>query len=123
MVDIYNLSRDVNSILNSISELKDVEPNYPDEITVFPMAVYSTVRKTFNRNADNEETDTSWTVTVDVFKQQGSLTAIVDEITVKFANIGFVATVQQANQAGFNRSIITLTGVIDNTSRRVYQAQ
>ncbi|WP_179211706.1 hypothetical protein [Secundilactobacillus pentosiphilus] len=116
------MSRDVNSILNSVSELKDVEPNYPDEITVFPMAVYSTVRKTFNRNADNEETDTSWTVTIDVFKQQGSLTAIVDEITAKFANIGFVATVQQANQAGFNRSIITLTGVIDNTSRRVYQA-
>lgn len=122
-MEIYNVNRDVAKILQSVSELKEVHPNYPDKITVFPMGIYQTKRSTFSRDADNVETDTAWVITIDVFKQQGSLTAIVDEITEKFAHIGFVATVQQANQTGFNRSIITLTGVVDNTQRRVYQAR
>lgn len=121
-IQIHNVNIDVANILNGITDLKEVTPNYPDEITTFPLAVYQTVRKTFIRNADNDETDTQWTVTIDVFKQQGSLTSIVDAITDAFAHIGFVATVQQANQTGFNRSIITLTAVVDNTSGRVYQA-
>lgn len=121
-IQIHNVNVDVANILNSITDLKEVTPNYPDEVTTFPLAVYQTMRKTFIRNADNEETDTQWTVTIDAFKQQGSLTSIVDEITDAFAHIGFVATVQQANQTGFNRSIITLTAVVDNTSGRVYQA-
>lgn len=120
---IYNVNRDVANILKSVSQLKDVHSSYPDKITVFPMAIYQTKRTTYLRNADNVETDTSWMVTIDVFIQQGSLTEIVDEITEKFAHIGFVATVQQANQDGFNRSIITLTGVVDNTLNRVYQAR
>jgi len=120
---IYNVNKDVNSILESISALKEVHSAYPDKITVFPMAIYQTRRKSFNRNAANVETDTAWTITIDVFKQEGSLTTIVDEITDKFANIGFESDVQQANQDGFNRSIVTLVGVVDNTLRRVYQAR
>lgn len=120
---IYNVNKDVAQILKSVTSLKEVHSSYPDKITVFPMAIYQTSRKTYLRNADNLETDTAWTVTIDVFIQQGSLTPIVDEITDKFAAIGFVATVQQANQAGFNRSIITLSAVVDNTLNRVYQAR
>lgn len=120
---IYNVNRDVANILQSVTALREVHSSYPDKITTFPMAIYQTRRTTYLRNADNVETDTSWSVTVDVFIQQNTLTAIVDEITDKFAHIGFVATVQQANQVGFNRSIITLTGVVDNTLKRVYQAR
>ncbi|VDG18245.1 hypothetical protein [Lactobacillus brevis] [Lactiplantibacillus mudanjiangensis] len=120
---IYNVNKDVNRILESVAALKEVHSAYPDEITVFPMAIYRTRRKTYNRDAANIETDTSWTITIDVFKQEGNLTAIIDEITDKFADIGFEADVQQANQAGFNRSIITLIGVVDNTQKRVYQAR
>lgn len=120
---IYNVNIDVTRILQSVTALKEVHSSYPAEITVFPMAIYQTKRSTFSRTADNTETDTSWTITIDVFIQQGSLTAITDEITDKFAKIGFVSTVQQANQDSFNRSIITLNGVVDNTSNRVYQAR
>lgn len=120
---IYNVNRDVASLLKTVTALKEVHPSYPDKIAVFPMAIYQTKRSPFNRDANNIETDTSWTITVDVFKQQGSLTDIADEITEKFSQIGFAGSVQQANQAGFNRSIITLVGVVDNTQRRVYQAR
>lgn len=120
---IYNLNRDVATIMGGISALKEVHSAYPDKITVFPTAVYSTRRKAYRRDAHQIETDTQWTVTIDVFKKQGSLTGIVDEITSKFGRIGFTNDVQQANQAGFNRSIITLSGVIDNQAHRVYQAQ
>lgn len=120
---IYNVNEDVNSILKSVHALKSVRSAYPDEITTFPMAVYQTRRTTYSRNANNVETDTSWQIVIDVFIQKGSLTPIIDEITQDFASIGFVATVQQANQAGFNRSIITLVGIVDNTSNRVYQAR
>ncbi|WP_143463225.1 hypothetical protein [Levilactobacillus enshiensis] len=120
---IYNVNRDVARILQEISEVKAVHSAYPDKITIFPAAIYQTKRSPFNRDANNVETDTSWTVTIDVFKQQGSLTAITDEITDKFSQIGFAGSVQQANQAGFNRSIITLTGIVDNQFKRVYQAR
>ncbi|PWG00957.1 hypothetical protein [Levilactobacillus bambusae] len=119
---VYNVNVDVNRILKSISALRSVRSAYPDEITVFPMAVYQTRRSTYVRTGDNVETDTNWQIVIDIFIQEGSLTFIVDEVTDKFAQIGFEATVQQANQAGFNRAIITLIGVVDNTNNHVYQA-
>ncbi|GEO70539.1 hypothetical protein [Levilactobacillus acidifarinae] len=120
--NIYNMNKQTAEILQSVSALKEVHPEYPDKITVFPMAIYSTQREPYVRDANMTETDTKWKIAIDVFKKQGSITAIADEITDKFGAIGFATSVQQANQAGFSRSIITASGVVDNELRRVYQA-
>ena len=120
-MEIYNVKALVYKTLKSIPELKIVSPSYPDKFTTFPTAIYKTTQRSYIRNNYQEETDTEWQITIDLYTDKGSLTKLKDEIIAKFSAMGFSNDVGDQDLNGVTRTVIVFSGVVDNTSRRVYQ--
>ena len=120
-MEIYNVKALVYKTLKSIPELKIVSPSYPDEFTVFPIAIYKTSQTSFIRNNWQEETDTEWQITIDLYNDKGSLTKTKNELIAKFSAMGFSNSVGDQDLNGITRVVLVFTGVVDNTSKRVYQ--
>ena len=79
-----------------MSELKVVSPNYPDNFTKFPTAIYKTSQSSYIRNNKQQETDTEWQITIDLYSDKGSLTKIKDELIAKFSAMGFSNSVGES---------------------------
>ena len=120
-MEIYNVKALVYKTLKSIPELKIVSPSYPDKFTVFPIAIYKTSQTSFIRNNWQEETDTEWQITIDLYNDKGSLTKIKNELIAKLSAMGFSNSVGDQDLNGITRVVLVLTGLVDNTSKRVYQ--
>lgn len=120
-MQIYNVKSLVFKTLKSIPTLKNVSPSYPDKFTTFPTAIYKTTQRSYIRNNYQEETDTEWQITIDLYTDKGSLTKLKDEIIAKFSAMGFSNDVGDQDLNGVTRTVIVFSGVVDNTSRRVYQ--
>lgn len=120
-MQIYNVKSLVFKTLKSIPALKNVSPSYPDKFTTFPTAIYKTTQRSYIRNNYQEETDTEWQITIDLYTDKGSLTKLKDEIIAKFSAMGFSNDVGDQDLNGVTRTVIVFSGVVDNTSRRVYQ--
>lgn len=120
-MEIYNVKALVYKTLKSIPELKIVSPSYPDKFAVFPIAIYKTSQTSFIRNNWQEETDTEWQITIDLYNDKGSLTKIKNELIAKFSAMGFSNSVGDQDLNGITRVVLVLTGIVDNTSKRVYQ--
>lgn len=118
---IYNVKALVFKTLKAMSELKVVSPNYPDNFTKFPTAIYKTSQSSYIRNNKQQETDTEWQITIDLYSDKGSLTKIKDELIAKFSAMGFSNSVGDQDLNGVTRVLIVFSGVVDNTSGRVYQ--
>ncbi|MCC4471822.1 hypothetical protein LMB64_08740 [Limosilactobacillus reuteri] len=120
-MEIYNVKALVYKTLKSIPELKIVSPSYPDKFAVFPIAIYKTSQTSFIRNNWQEETDTEWQITIDLYNDKGSLTKIKNELIAKFSAMGFSNSVGDQDLNGITRVVLVFTGIVDNTSKRVYQ--
>lgn len=120
-MEIYNVKALVYKTLKSIPELKIVSPSYPDKFAVFPIAIYKTSQTSFIRNNWQEETDTEWQITIDLYNDKGSLTKIKNELIAKFSAMGFSNSVGDQDLNGISRDVLVFTGIVDNTSKRVYQ--
>lgn len=118
---IYNVKALVFKTLKAMPELKVVSPNYPDNFTKFPTAIYKTSQSSYIRNNKQQETDTEWQITIDLYSDKGSLTKIKDELIAKFSAMGFSNSVGDQDLNGVTRVLIVFSGVVDNTSGRVYQ--
>ena len=117
----YNVKALVYKTLNSMSELKIVSPSYPNKFTVFPIAIYSTTQSSYIRNAYQEETDTEWKITIDLYNDKGSLTQIKNKLIAKFSAMGFSNNIGDQDLNVITRVVLVFTGIVDNTSKRVYQ--
>lgn len=117
---IYNMNTEVMRILNSVTELKLCAPDYPDDWTQFPAAIYRTTHTPEYVDAYQVERQTSWTITVELYADSGSLTIIVEKLRAAFAVIGFFGATNQSNTAGLRRTVCTFSAVIDNDLQRVY---
>ena len=120
-MEIYNVKALVFKTLKSMPELKLVSPSYPDKFTTFPAAIYSTSQSSYIRNAQQEETDTEWKITIDLYNDHGSLTNIKAKLIARFSAMGFYNSVGDQDLNGVSRVVIVFAGIVDNTSHRVYQ--
>lgn len=120
-MDIVNVKSLVYQGLKSVSEIKQVSTTYPDNFTVFPSAVYYTTHKAHFRDNWQQELQTEWIITIDLFIKEGSLTPITNKLMTLFGGMGFSSDVSDSNQAGVNRCLLRFTGVVDNESHRVFE--
>ena len=115
---IINVKSVVYQALTAIPEIKQVSTTYPDNLTVFPIAVYNTAHKAYFRDANQQELQ----ITIDLFLKEGSTTAITNKLMSSFGDMGFSSDVGDSNLAGVNRTVLRFTGVVDNTSHRVFES-
>ncbi|MCC4380447.1 hypothetical protein [Limosilactobacillus reuteri] len=121
-MEIYNVKALVYKTLKAIPELSYVSAFYPDKFAKFPTAIYKTTQASYIRNNKQEETDTEWNITIDLYNDNNeSLTQIKNELIAKFSAMGFSNSVGDQDLNGISRVVLVFTGVVDNTSKRVYQ--
>ncbi|MFT8610285.1 MAG: hypothetical protein ABF690_11770 [Liquorilactobacillus nagelii] len=120
-MEIINMKTIAYQTIKSIADIKLVTTSYPDTFTVYPAAIYSTQHKSHFRDSDMNEVQTEWTITVDLFKDQGSLTDITNQLIAKFSAMGFSNDVGDENLSGVSRVFIKFTGIVDNAMNRVYE--
>ncbi|MBB1080248.1 hypothetical protein H5S09_02640 [Limosilactobacillus sp. STM2_1] len=120
-MEIYNVKALAFKTLKSIPELRYVSTSYPDKFTTFPTAIYKTTQASYVRNNKQEETDTEWQITIDLYNDKGSLTQIKNKLIAKFSAMGFSNSIGDQDLNGVTRVVLVFTGIVDNTSKRVYQ--
>lgn len=120
-MEIYNVKALVYKTLKSIPELRYVSAYYPDKFAKFPTAIYKTTQASYIRNNKQEETDTEWQITIDLYNDKGSLTQIKNKLIAKFSAMGFSNSIGDQDLNGVTRVVLVFTGIVDNTSKRVYQ--
>lgn len=110
-------------MLSTVSLLKLVAPDYPDEWKVFPMAIFRTKRTPHVMDVNSVELQSFWEITIEVYEDNRTdhMLEIATQIDEKFKRIGFVGTVTDANTAGLTRKICAYQAVIDNGTHFVYQ--
>ncbi|AVK60531.1 hypothetical protein C5Z25_01545 [Lactobacillus sp. CBA3605] len=118
---IYNVKSLVYKTLTSIPAIKQITTSYPNSFAQYPSAVYYTSHKAYFRDGNMHELQTEWTITIDLFTDEGKLTNIADELISRFSDMGFSNEVGDSNLAGMVRCVIRLTGIIDNEEQRVFQ--
>lgn len=118
---IYDVKELVYATLDSIPEISGhVSPQYPDEMAELPCVVYSTEHAAFFKDSNQEERQTQWVFTIDIFGQ-GSLDDIKKEIIGKFEPMGFKYTAVDQNLNRISRIGITFRGIVDNGLLYVFE--
>ncbi|MFT8836859.1 hypothetical protein [Liquorilactobacillus satsumensis] len=120
-MEIFNVKSQVFKTLKSVTEIKQVSTTYPDQFVAYPAAVYYAQHKAYFRDNHMQELQTEWTITIDLFIDQGSLTSITNQLISLFSDMGFSNDVGDDNLAGITRCVLRFTGVVDNQSLRVFQ--
>ncbi|QAS70262.1 hypothetical protein DLJ48_06870 [Oenococcus sicerae] len=118
---IINMAAITYQTLMSVPDIKAVTTNYPDTFAVYPTAVYQTSHTSAFVDSDMQEIQTDWTITIDLFTNYGSLTALTNKLISLFGAMGFLNTTGTQDLNGANRTVIRFTGTVDNSQFRVYQ--
>lgn len=79
-MDIVNVKTIAYKAIKSVTGIKLVTTSYPDTFAVYPTAVYSAAHSSYFRDGDKNELLTQWTITIDLFLDQGSLTDITNQL-------------------------------------------
>ena len=121
---VINVKTYVADILESVTGLKDTMTSYPDKWDIeMPISVYRTTQKPYNLDiSSREELQTHWTIFVEIYTDNGSLTDIRNEVVSKFSDLGFSGTGHDSNTAGLTRVVCEFRGIVDNKLRQVYKA-
>ena len=111
-------------MLSSVEGLKDYSATYPSKWNEpMPIAIYRTAQRPhFIDLGRREEYQTHWTITIEIYTDQGSLTDIRNEIVSKFNAIGFTGNGHDSNTANLNRVVCEFKGIVDNNMGLVYKA-
>ncbi|MER2110048.1 MAG: hypothetical protein ABS889_03840 [Desemzia incerta] len=119
-MDVINIKPIIVSLLKEIPEIKKVATEYPVIWTTFPAAIYRTTQTPYAIDADKNEMQTLWTVTIDLYAET-SLTDIHSKVSEKMKSIGFVGNAVDSNNASLIRVAREFKAIVDNEERRVYQ--
>lgn len=118
-MEVINLKAVTTEVLNSVAGIKKVATDYPSTWNVFPTAIYRTASKTHQIDANGQELQTFWTITIELYGT-GSLTEIANDVVETFKQIGFTGTIKDANTAELKRVIIEVSAVVDNVTKYVF---
>lgn len=123
MMEIYNVKAGVVKLLQEIEGIKKIATDYPTNWSTFPMVIYRTVRTPWFIDADKQELQSQWRIEIELYgeKKAGSLTEIANKILKTFEQSGFVGSVRESNTPIANRTIIVVSGIVDNVTNYVYQ--
>lgn len=119
-MDVINIKPIIVSLLKEIPEIKKVATEYPVIWTTFPSAIYRTTQTPYAIDADKNELQTLWTVTIDLYSDT-SLTSIVLKVSEKMKSIGFVGNAVDSNTASLIRVTREFKAIVDNETRQTYQ--
>lgn len=114
-----NVKMEVVKVLESVPALADFSTDYPEEMTVFPYAVYRTVAIPHFINADREEVQTRWQILIEIYGTK-SVSSIATSVYNGMRGTGFKVTQRDSNVAGLKRIVLDCHGIVDNVMRQVY---
>ena len=108
-------------VLSEIEELEDFGTEYPSGWDIpLPIAIYRTVQRPHFIDTHRQELQTHWTIVVEIYTDQGSLTPIRNYIVDKFNEFGFSGKGHDSNIASLNRVVCEFKGIVDNNMRLVF---
>lgn len=120
-MEIINIKQITSTLLNKIPEFKKIATDYPASIEDFPCAIYTTSHIPRFIDDNGNELQTSWSITIELITDKGSLTLIENKVLAAFSVIGFSGQVRGANMAFLKRDVIELKAVVDNGIKYVYK--
>lgn len=119
-MEVINIKPIVVKLLKEITEIQKVATEYPVIWTTFPSAIYRTTQTPYALDADKNELQTLWTVSIDLYSD-ASLTLIKSKVTEKMRSIGFVGGKVDSNTASLIREACEFKAIVDNETRQTYQ--
>jgi len=124
MTEVIDMKPVFVNALKSVTELKSTRTNYPKDwkSVQFPMAIYRASKKPHYLEQGYDEWQTYWTVVIELYANNGSLTSIKNSLLESFAQIGFTGKWKDGNTAGLKRIEIELKAIVDNNLKTIYRA-
>lgn len=114
-----NMKLEVVKVLDSIKNLEDFSTDYPENMSVFPYAVYRTVATPHFIDGERSEVQTRWLVLVEVYGIK-SVSSVAKGIYDGMIGLGFTVTQRDSNTADFFRIVLECHGIVDNKMKQVY---
>lgn len=119
MMEKINMKLEVVKVLDSVNALADFSTDYPEEMAVFPYAVYRTTATPHFINGDREEEQTHWKVFIEVYGTR-SVSSVTKSINDKLRELGFSVIQRDSNTAGLFRIVLEANGIVDNKMKIIY---
>lgn len=119
MMQKINMKTEVVKVLDSVTSLADFSTDYPEDMTVFPYAVYRTIASPHFVDANRDEVQTRWQVLIEIYGTK-SVSSIATSVYNGMRGMGFKVTQRDSNVSGFNRIVLDCHGIVDNAMRQVY---
>lgn len=118
-----NIKSVVLAILNEFKAdgtLKKVATDYPKTWNDFPTAIYRTSSKPHFIDADQNELQTQWSITVELYHNK-SLADITKRVTERFNDVRINLSEKDGNTADLRRVILEAEFIVDNTLKIIYE--
>lgn len=118
-----NIKSVIVSILNEFKAdgtLKKVATDYPKSWNDFPTAIYRTSSKPHFIDADQNELQTQWSITVELYHNK-TLADITKRVTERFNDVRINLSEKDGNTADLRRVILESEFIVDNTLKIIYE--
>lgn len=118
-----NIKSVVLAILNEFKAdgtLKKVATDYPKAWNDFPTAIYRTSSKPHFIDADQNELQTQWNITIELYHNK-SLTDITKRLNERFSDVRIYLSEKDGNTADLRRVILEAEFIVDNTLKIIYE--
>lgn len=118
-----NIKSVVLAILNEFKAdgtLKKVATDYPKTWNDFPTAIYRTSSKPHFIDANQNELQTQWSITVELYHNK-TLADITKRVTERFNDVRIYLSEKDGNTADLRRVILEAEFIVDNTLKIIYE--
>lgn len=122
-METINIKLVIAHLLNEFRQSKDlkkVATDYPKNWVELPIAIYRTKSEAHFIDADNNELQTKWNVTIELYSDKG-LTDVTERIIKRFGDVGIRLSKKDGNTADLKRNILDGQFIVDNTLKIIYE--
>lgn len=122
-METINIKLVIAHLLNEFRQsegLKKIATDYPKNWVELPIAIYRTKSEPHFTDADNNELQTKWNVTIELYSDKG-LTDIAERIIKRFGDVGINLSKKDGNTADLKRNILDGQFIVDNTLKIIYE--
>lgn len=118
-MNVFNVKLLVATLLREIKDFKIVSTDYPSKWDDVPIAIYRTSSTPHFVDAHNNELQTKWRVTIEVYSNQ-SLANLVKRVEGRFEREGINLKRKDGNTAVMKRIVLDADFIVDNTLKVIY---
>lgn len=118
-----NIKSVIVAILNDFKKdgtLKKIATDYPKTWNDFPTAIYRTSSKPYFTDANQNELQTQWSITIELYHNK-SLTDITKRLNERFSEVRINLSEKDGNTADLRRVILEAEIIVDNTLKIIYE--